>query len=146
MPVSLLVYGVQGFQTAQASPGANQIPITNNDGSVTFAGAVTGTTLTSNGSAFLGLSSKTTSYTASATSLTDRISAASGNVTATLPPAASCAGLLKTIKRTDSVTGNSITIQANGSELIDGANTNTSLTTQYSVLRLQSNGVGWDIL
>lgn len=45
--------------------------------------------------------------------------ASSGAVTVTLPPVASTAGLIKTVKKTDG-TSNAVTIRANGTETIDG--------------------------
>ncbi len=40
---------------------------------------------------------------------------------------------------------NAMVIEGNGSELLDGA-LNQSTTTQYAVITVASNGVGWDLL
>jgi hypothetical protein len=71
--------------------------------------------------------------------------AASAAFTITLPPSVAVAGLVLTFKKTDS-TGNVVTLQANASEHIDGSNTNTSLSAQYDVLRIQNDGNQWWVI
>lgn len=72
------------------------------------------------------------------------VDAALAPVTIYLPAAITCAGRLYTIKKIDS-TVNAVTIDANGSELIDGATTNV-LAAQWNGRLLQSDGTAWYIL
>ncbi len=72
-----------------------------------------------------------------------RVDTTSGVITATLPPAAANPGIRYGFKRT--VGGNNVLIQADGSELIDGANTYT-ITALYGVVWVESNGTKWDII
>lgn len=93
---------------------------------------------------------KTANYTVTLTDYTIRGNATSGNITFTLPTAASAydsntlEGKVYVFKRTDG-TANTFTIAANGAELIDGSNTKT-ITTQYASITVQSNGTSWDII
>lgn len=70
---------------------------------------------------------------------------AAGNITITLPDATSNAGGLITFKRTDS-TSNTVTVTRAGTDLIDGASTNTSLSSQWSVLRLIAVSGAWYVV
>jgi hypothetical protein len=70
---------------------------------------------------------------------------ASGNITITLPDATSNAGGLIIFKRTDS-TSNTVTITRAGSDTIDGGSTNTSLSSQWSILRLVAISGQWLIV
>lgn len=97
----------------------------------------------------LGISTKTANYTLSTTTdNTIRMDATTGNLVATLPSASgsfvTTAGAVFTIKKID-VSANTVTVDANASELIDGQLTYV-LSAQYSFVRLQSNGVSWDII
>lgn len=67
--------------------------------------------------------------------------ATSGAITATLPSAASAAGREFIVKKKDS-SANAVTLKGNGAELIDGANTKAT-TTQYAIIRAQSDGTQW---
>lgn len=71
-----------------------------------------------------------------------------GNITISLPTATSAyvngKGRIYIIKRRDN-SGNTITIDPNGTETIDGATTKT-LTTQWEVIRIQSNSANWYII
>jgi len=89
-------------------------------------------------------SAKTSAYTILSTDkvvLTDGTSAA---FTVTLPPAAGVQGQTYIIKKVDS-SANAITVDANGSETIDGAATK-DLTTQYDFVSLISDGANWLII
>lgn len=90
------------------------------------------------------ITTKTASYTATATDSTILCDATSGALTITLPAAASSSGRIFTIKKIDT-SGNSITIDGNGSETIDGA-TSQNLDTQWEAATVQSNGTAWYIL
>ena len=67
--------------------------------------------------------------------------ASSGNITITLPDATTCQGRGYIIKKIDS-SSNTITIDGNGSQTIDGSLTQT-LSTQYEVIRIISDGNNW---
>jgi hypothetical protein len=67
-----------------------------------------------------------------------------GNITITLPKAGARAGRILEVMKTDSSV-NTVTIDANGSELINGATTKV-LSTQYQTTKIQSNGLQWYIL
>lgn len=75
---------------------------------------------------------------------------ASGNVIITLPTAASAfnntdgVGRIHVVKKID-VDADTVTIDGNGSETIDGGLT-AVITTQYESITIQSNGAFWSIL
>ena len=69
------------------------------------------------------------------------VSAAGGNRIITLPPAASARFRKYTIKKVDS-TPNTVTIDADGAETIDGALSQV-LTTQWQGITVQSDGTTW---
>jgi hypothetical protein len=87
---------------------------------------------------------KAAAYTLTSSDSTVRANAATGIFTLTLPDATLHSGREFFIKKIDS-TANAITVATTASQTIDGAAT-ASLTTQYQILRLQSNGAGWDII
>lgn len=72
------------------------------------------------------------------------MNAVGGAFTATLPTAASVAGKVYILKKTDS-TLNAVTIATTSSQTIDGVTT-TSLNTQYETLYLISDGSNWIVL
>lgn len=88
--------------------------------------------------------SKTTAYTAEVTDSVILCSAAGGAFTVTLPSAVGLAGHVYTIKKTDS-SANAVTIATTSSQTIDGAATKT-LSTQYSLWQVASDGANWQIL
>lgn len=63
-----------------------------------------------------------------------------GSVTVTLPPAGTHYGHTYYVKKL--VAANTVTIDGNASETIDGATT-VALTTQWGTVTLVSNGVAW---
>ncbi len=65
--------------------------------------------------------------------------------TATLPAVSGNSGLWYTFKKTDSAS-NALTIDADGSELIDGSETNTEVDAQYDTLTIVCNGSAWFII
>jgi hypothetical protein len=69
------------------------------------------------------------------------VDATAGAVAVNLP-SASVPGRSLFMKKIDS-SGNSATLTANGSELIDGSATKAT-STQYGVVGVISNGTGWD--
>lgn len=89
----------------------------------------------------IAISTKTGDYTVM-TSDNFLIGDATGGVlTFTLPPAATGAGHLFYFKKGD-VSANAVIVQADGSELIDGANSQ-ALTVQYEAFSLVSDGTQW---
>jgi hypothetical protein len=91
---------------------------------------------------------KTAAYTALVTDDLIRADATTAAFTITLPTAASAfsngEGEVITVKKIDA-TANVVTVQGNGAELIDDANT-ASISSQYSAASFVSNGTSWDIL
>lgn len=70
--------------------------------------------------------------------------ATSGNITLTLPAASTSAGLRYYVKKTDS-SANTVTVDGNASETIDGATTKV-LTAQYDKLQIICDGSAWWII
>ena len=110
-------------------------------------GVGTGTPASSfevNGSAGFGISTITTNTTLNETYYTVLVDCTAGNVTVTLPPVATTGKRVYIIKKID-VSANTITIDANGAELIDGAATKT-ISNQYAFYTIQSNTSAWYII
>ena len=78
------------------------------------------------------------------THFTVLVDASGGNRTITLPAAAGIGGRYYNIKKTDSSI-NTVTIDGNGAETIDGKTTKV-ITTQYENATIQSDGVNWVLL
>lgn len=72
------------------------------------------------------------------------VDSTAGDVTITLPPASDMDSKTINLKRIDNSV-NSITIDADSSETIDGELTQV-LNTQYSSITIISNGTGWYII
>jgi len=93
---------------------------------------------------------KTADYTLTTDDFTVEFEATSSNLTAFLPPSADCysaiaeTGCVFNIKRINSG-GKKVTVEAFGSELIDG-NNKQPLLQQYNGITVQSNGAGWVLL
>jgi hypothetical protein len=68
----------------------------------------------------------------------------SNAITLTLPAASGNTGLTYIIKKVDS-TGNSLTIDGNASETIDGSTT-AVISSQYDSITIICNGTNWDIV
>ena len=87
---------------------------------------------------------KTVSYTLTLEDSTVRGDTTSAALTFTLPKAAAAfasnVGQVYTLKKVAGA--NALTLSGDTAELIDGSNTQAVVT----VLRVQSNGVGWDII
>jgi hypothetical protein len=71
------------------------------------------------------------------------VDASGGNKTITLPAAAGVTRRIYIIKKSDS-SGNTVTIDANGAETIDGATTKV-VNTQFAGYTIQCNGTSWMI-
>jgi hypothetical protein len=85
----------------------------------------------------------TSTYTLSLNDALVFADATSGNFTITLKPARECEQKRVTIKKTNA--GNTVTIDPNGSETIDGAAT-YAITTQYDSVDLVSYNGNWWIV
>lgn len=72
------------------------------------------------------------------------VDATAGNVTITLPTAASADERKYNVKKVDASV-NTVTVDADGAETIDGA-ANYVLTVQYQSVSVQSNGTAWWVL
>jgi hypothetical protein len=92
----------------------------------------------------VAISTKTGNYTVL---LSDNVllgNCTAGAIIFSLPPAASAVGNMFYFKKIDS-SANPLTLQANGSELIDGFNTQSTLV-QYESFTLVTDGSAWYIL
>lgn len=87
---------------------------------------------------------ETATYTALVTDRTILMNATSGNLTVNLPTAIGNAGLTFNIRKIDS-TANTVTLDGNGSQTIDGSTTKVA-STQYSGYTIQSDGANWFII
>lgn len=87
---------------------------------------------------------KSASYTATIDDYTIVCDATSGDVTISLPSAASASGHVMNIKKKDSSTNNVI-ISANGSDTIDGSAT-VSTNVQWTTITIQADTTAWYIL
>lgn len=92
----------------------------------------------------LSVTSKTTTYTATAADDIILVSDAGGSWTLTLFAASGNTGKMLQIKKTNSST-NTVTIDANSSETIDGATT-VKLSTQYEYFTIVCDGSNWHIV
>jgi len=90
------------------------------------------------------ITTKTTTYTATSADHTILCDATSDAFTVTLPAASSSTGIKLHIKKTDP-SANTITIDGNGGETIDGAATQT-LSTQWDHLTIHCDGTSWYII
>lgn len=95
-------------------------------------------------SAGLATASKTSNYTITATDAIIFADATSGNVTITLPAAASFGGYRFHVKRIDNAS-NTCTVARSGSDTIDGQ-TSFTIDQQYTSVMVVSNGSAWYIL
>ena len=109
-------------------------------GRVGIATASAHSTLHNNGSLAMAYVAKTANYTATINDYT--IDCTSGTFTVTLPTAVGITGRIYIVK--NSGTG-AITVATTSSQTIDGTTTKL-LNTQYSGLRVQSNGANWIII
>lgn len=90
------------------------------------------------------IATKTANYTATTADRTILCDATSGSLTIALPAVATSTGLVLNIKKVD-VSVNTVTVDGNASETIDGATT-AVLTTQWGSITIHCNGTAWFIL
>lgn len=91
----------------------------------------------------IAVSTKTGNYTLMNSDNVLKFNCTSGNLIAQLPSAASAVGRVFFVKKIDG-TANSLTLQAFGSELIDGSNTQSTITQWYGWM-LVSDGTTWSL-
>ena len=127
------ITSLYGLYIEDQTSGTNNYAIYTNAGRNRFGGAMEQQITT--------ISSTTTLDATHCTVLVDASSAA---ITVNLPAASGRVGRIYNIKRIDNSV-NTVTIDGNASETIDGATTQT-LITQWSTMTIQSNGTGWYIL
>lgn len=119
------------------------LSVENNAGSETFFVRANGS-LFSAGSVSSGIATITSTTTLNSTHSTVLVNAATGPVTINLPTAATTTGRQYVIKKIDA-SANAVTIDPSGTETVDGAATR-SISTQYQVVTVQSNGSAWWVL
>ena len=111
---------------------------------LTAGGIIIGTGLS------LKTEAKTAAYVFTPTDFNINGDATAASFSVTLPTAASAynattkIGDIFSLKKTNS-NANTVTLQANGAETIDGSNTQV-LIFQYDEITVQSNGTSWDII
>jgi hypothetical protein len=86
----------------------------------------------------------TTNYTMTLGDTVILADATGGNITVTLKPALECTEKLVIVKRQNGG-ANTVTIDADGTETIDGSTTNV-LNAQYDTVRLMAYGGSWWIV
>jgi hypothetical protein len=91
---------------------------------------------------FIAISASTTAVLAGL-DVTYLVTTTAGDVTLTLPPASLHAGRRITVKKL--VAANTLTIDPNGAETVDGAATLT-LTAQWATRTLYCNGTSWFVV
>lgn len=138
-----------GFDTFTATPSSANLRSLLTDetgtGVAVFGTSPTFTTkITVNGGILLPIVTKTTTYTATVSDYTILCDATGGGFTVTLPAATSFSGGILCIKKIDA-TGNTVTIDGNASETIDGATTQSLDVTQEAIT-IQSSGTNWFII
>jgi hypothetical protein len=92
----------------------------------------------------VAISTKTSNYVVLTSDNVLLANCAGGAILFSLPAAASATGQVFFFKKIDA-TANAMTIQANGSEVIDGSNTQ-STTVQYESFTMVTDGAAWYIL
>jgi hypothetical protein len=102
------------------------------------------TALVSAGGLQLGVIAKTSNFSLLESNYFTPVSASGGAVVVSLPAAATSAGFIFSIKRTDSSV-NLITIDGNAAETIDGDLT-IFLTVQHETVELFCDGVAWHVM
>ena len=84
-------------------------------------------------------------HTADETCFTILLDASGGHSKASLPAASAVAGRIYNIKRIDS-SANQAMVAPNGTDEIDGSNSDLELSNQYQAYTLQSDGASWWII
>ena len=92
----------------------------------------------------LGYVAKSATYTASTSDYVINCDATSGAITINLPTAASIAGTVYIIKKSDA-SANAVTVDPSASQTVDGSTT-YSLGSQYKYVQVMSDGSNWIII
>jgi hypothetical protein len=141
--------GAITFYTAAAGASGTTVRAATEVGRFTSAGdfAIGATSANSKlhvaGSLRLPITTKTTTYTLDATDYTVVFNL-NGNATANLPDATTISGRIYVIKINRTNVGDTLTIDPNGAQTIDGAAT-LAIQCQYAVT-IQSDGTNWRII
>ena len=90
------------------------------------------------------LASSSSTINVSSNNFTVNADATSTNITANLPTAVGCKGRIYVVRKADASV-NTVTIDGNGSETINGSTT-VVLSTQYSFRMMQSDGANWMVI
>jgi|GEM_PF-811995 len=128
-------------EASATSPGVVSTGTQTIAGDKTFTGNLT---LSGTYGGGYATSAKTSNYTVSGSDTVIFADATSGNVTITLPAAASFSGYRFYVKRIDNA-ANTCTIARSSTDTIDGV-TSFTLDVQYTSVMLVSNGTAWFIL
>jgi hypothetical protein len=132
------------FLTGGTSEATNQRMVITGTGNVGINNVAPNSTLQVTGSMATSVTTKTANATVAAIDFTVLCNNTTGPITITLPTAAGIGGRMYIIKKT-SASGNNVTVVCNGAQTIDG-NATYLLTTQYSSIMIQSDGVNWGII
>ncbi len=134
-----------GIQIADTANTANAAVVRDTDGSINV-GQANVASLNNAGASYDGdiVTVTASSYTVLGTDRTILCDCTSNAVTINLPAVAASEGRKLEIKKIDS-SGNAVTIDASGSETIDGATTKT-LSSQWASRSIKTNGTAWFII
>lgn len=132
-----------GIQVSDSAATANAIAQRDSNADCNYRRVALSGGLDNSGGQTVGLQSKTSSFSADNTKVLTKCDTTSGSITATLPAAALSSGLRLTFIKTDS-SANSLIIDGNAAETINGAATWTSAG-QYSSITVICDGTGWFI-
>ena len=132
------------FMTGGTSQATNERMRIDGNGNVGIGTNAPTSTMQVAGSVALSITTKTATYTATASDHTILCNNTGGAITINLPAAAGCSGRVYVIKKISGILLN-VTIDPNASETIDGVLTRV-LTTQYESIIIQCDGTSWFIL
>jgi len=143
-----MLFGIDGsgngeIQSVQQGTSYRNLSINPLGGNVGIATSSPTSTLHANGSVAKAITTKTATYTLTSSDHTV-IFNLNGNATANLPDATTCTGRIYMIKINRTNTTDTLTIDPNGTQTIDGFTT-YALQCQYAVI-IQSDGSNWQIL
>ena len=131
------------LQTGGANQSYNERMRITETGNIGIGTSAPNSVLAVTGAISLPIVTKTADYTATANDSTILVDASGGAVTISLPTAVGIAGRIYTIKKVS--ISNSVIIDPNGSETIDGSPTK-SINSPYDAFTCQSDGANWVII